>query len=289
MQTHPLNEKAQEAFKYIESLWYCPIYIGLYGSQNYWLDIYDDDYTSDVDWKCIILPTLDDLISNSKPVSTVIQFEWWQIDLKDIRSFVDSVVKCNVNFLEILTTEYYYSRYEEFPLRKYVAWLMKEMWQLYLKACFGMMREKEKALRHPYPTTLTRLEKFWYDPKQFHHIARLHILMQRYIDCANKDFIWNIASFYHFWWEKEMLINIKKGEIRNEDVDKQVELLMLSAFKLRNSYTTPMEFTTKEEMIKSAQDLIRNEIIWAIHSTKQWKTSETPPSQSDSVNAAETQ
>ena len=39
------------------------------GSQNYGLDIYSDEYWSDIDTKCIILPNLDDIILNKKPIS----------------------------------------------------------------------------------------------------------------------------------------------------------------------------------------------------------------------------
>lgn len=43
----------------------------LQGSQNYGLDEYSDEYTSDVDTKSIILPSLDDFIYNRTPVSKV--------------------------------------------------------------------------------------------------------------------------------------------------------------------------------------------------------------------------
>ena len=45
------------------------VYIALQGSQNYNLDYYTEEYTSDVDTKAIILPTLEDIILNEKPTS----------------------------------------------------------------------------------------------------------------------------------------------------------------------------------------------------------------------------
>ncbi len=59
---------------YVLSLGYNVYYIAVYWSQNYWLDIHDEGYQSDTDYKCIIIPTLDDLIRNSKPVSRVVDF-----------------------------------------------------------------------------------------------------------------------------------------------------------------------------------------------------------------------
>lgn len=256
-----IHQKTLEALRHVESLGYRPIYIGLYGSQNYWLDLDEPDYKSDLDWKCLILPTIEDLVKNSKPVSTVIAFEWWQIDLKDIRSFVDSFVKCNVNFLEIFTTEFYYCTNNEIlALRKMVPQLMKEMWFLYIKACYWMIKEKEAALRHPYPTTKHRLDKYGYDPKQFHHIARLLLLMKRYEKCESKDFIFNVAWFTHHWDEADALISYKKWDIPNQDIDKIVKEMIEQASEIV-SHNRTMTFDAKEQTIQFAHDLIINEII----------------------------
>lgn len=262
-----IHQKTLEALRHVESLGYRPIYIGLYGSQNYWLDLDEPDYKSDLDWKCLILPTIEDLVKNSKPVSTVIQFEWWQIDLKDIRSFVDSFVKCNVNFLEIFTTEFYCcTNNEVLALRKMVPQLMKEMWFLYLKACYGMIKEKEAALRHPYPTTKHRLDKYGYDPKQFHHIARLLALMQRYESCEAKDFIFNVAWFTHFWSEWERLISYKKWTVPDAYIDEMVNKMVAEASEIA-SRTRNMTFDAKEKTIQLAHNLIINEIIQWIKET----------------------
>ena len=60
-----LNRHYEEAKK----LGYEIFALVLQGSQNYGLDIYRDDYKSDVDTKLIVLPTLDDLIEERKPIS----------------------------------------------------------------------------------------------------------------------------------------------------------------------------------------------------------------------------
>lgn len=95
-------------------------------------------------------------------------------------------------------------------LRKMVEPLMKEMGALYLKACYGMMKEKEAALRHPYPSTKHKVEKYGYDPKQYHHIARLALLIERYVECERKHYIFKLTTFSHFGNEQEKLIKIKK-------------------------------------------------------------------------------
>ena len=60
-----LNRHYEEA----KQLGYEIFALVLQGSQNYGLDIYRDDYKSDVDTKLIVLPTLDDLIEERKPIS----------------------------------------------------------------------------------------------------------------------------------------------------------------------------------------------------------------------------
>lgn len=132
-----------------------------------------------MDYKAIIIPTLDQIITNSKPLSTSYEFEGGLIDCKDIRAYVESAVKCNINFIEILNTDLYVG---DKTIRKFFLPLQEQLGQLFLKACYGMMLEKVEALRHPYPSTISKIEKFGYDPKQLHHIVRLSILMRRFAD-----------------------------------------------------------------------------------------------------------
>ena len=44
----------------------------------------------------------------------------------------------------------------------------------------GMALEKQKAMEHPYPATMDKIEAFGYDPKQLHHALRLREFMTRY-------------------------------------------------------------------------------------------------------------
>lgn len=197
-----LNEKVAEAKKYLEWLGYNVAFIGIYGSQNYWLDIYTDDYTSDIDYKAVIVPNLDDLVYNSKPKSTSLSYEDWLIDLKDIRVFTETLTKCNPAYIETLYTPY--SIYTE-DYKKIIderESLVSEMWALLLKASYWMIKEKEKAFSHPYPSIKDKIDKYWYDPKQLHHIVRLFLLMKHYI--YNDEYDMNT------WKEDELLMDIFK-------------------------------------------------------------------------------
>lgn len=234
---------------YISSLGYNVYYIAVYWSQNYWLET----ELSDVDYKCMIIPTLDDLIRNSKPVSRVVDFEGWQIDVKDIRSYVESAVKCNCNFLEILYTPYFECSDEYPTIRNFLPELMREMGAFYIRACYGMMLEKYSALRHPYPSTAEKIEKFWYDPKQLHHIVRLAILIKRYTDGVFPDFI-------HIEEERDMLIAIKRWETPDSEVDALAQYNLEIAKTLRDSYTVEPTFNTKYAFIELSYSIIKNHL-----------------------------
>lgn len=75
----------------------------LYGSQNYGCG----DEWSDIDSKVIILPTFEDFCLKTKLISREIHLDNGEhIDIKDIRLMRENFLKQNINYLEILFTEY---------------------------------------------------------------------------------------------------------------------------------------------------------------------------------------
>ena len=90
-----------------ESFQYFPrdkiVGIFLQGSQNYGLDL----PSSDVDTKLIVIPTFEEIVFNKQPHSTThIRKNEEHIDFKDIRLYMQTFRKQNLNFLEILFTKY---------------------------------------------------------------------------------------------------------------------------------------------------------------------------------------
>ena len=158
----------------------------LQGSQNYNLDIYNSEYKSDVDTKAIILPSFDDFCCCKSPISTTHERENKEhIDLKDIRTIFENFKKQNVNFIEILFTDYFVvpSRYYDcyMQLRNLAERLAHCHPAKTLRAMAGMSMEKKTALCHPYPTIKWKIDKWGYDGKQLHHIIRINDFMKRYI------------------------------------------------------------------------------------------------------------
>lgn len=78
--------------------------IFLYGSQNYGTETED----SDVDTKAIIIPTFEELVFN-RPVSKELTLPNNEhCEVKDIREIVNNFRKQNINFIEILYTDYFW-------------------------------------------------------------------------------------------------------------------------------------------------------------------------------------
>lgn len=176
-----LDARLSRVGDYVGKLGYHPVYVSLHGSQNYGLDVFTEEYQSDFDYKCIILPTLQELVNNSKPVSTVVDFEGGQIDIKDIRTFIETATKMNPSYLEVLVTPFY-KVFDEggwiYNIRDMVSILMSEMGLLFAKACYGMFLEKKRAMEHPYPTIAHKIAKWGYDGKQTHHMYRLLLMLR---------------------------------------------------------------------------------------------------------------
>lgn len=154
----------------------------LQGSQNYGLD-YEG---SDVDTKLIVVPSFKDICLNRKPVSTThVRANDEHTDWKDIRLYMETFRKQNLNFLEILFTPFYI-----------VNPIYQEQWNRLLehreeiarmnpyravKSMKGIALEKYHAMEHPYPTKLDLIEKYGFDGKQVHHLIRVDDYLDRYI------------------------------------------------------------------------------------------------------------
>lgn len=184
----------------------------LQGSQNYELDIYSDEYKSDIDAKAIIIPSFDDIVLNRKPISTTLVLENNEhIELKDIRIMKDMWVKQNISYIELLYTKYIIYDDNKWGTMLYTLLNMRDKISnidknQFLKCIKGMSMEKLKALEHPYPTIKDKIDKYGYDPKQLHHIMRLAEFVNRYLE-EDIDLVNCYVSV-----DKELLLDVKLGK-----------------------------------------------------------------------------
>ncbi len=195
-----LADAIEESIAKVKDMGYTPIYAANYGSHNYNLHINLDEYQSDIDTKVIILPTLEELVNNSMPISTTIDISTGQCDIKDIRAFVPTLMKANIQFLEILAAQVFWINPD---FEKEIIWmtthlddLVQESKNELLKSIRGMCFEKQKALCHPYPTIKWKIDKWGYDGKQLHHIFRLYDFIQAY-------FYKNLTFRYSLWYDND--------------------------------------------------------------------------------------
>ncbi len=210
-----INNRIQEHYDYLKSKGYEVVFLALQGSQNYGLDIYDEDYMSDVDTKAIVLPSFEDFVYNKEPKSKTIVLENNEhIDVKDIRVMFENYKKQNINFVETLFTEFKIinPKYKELvkPLFDNAEEIAHINYNQALRCMSGMSMEKLKALQHPYPATKDKIDKYGYDPKQLHHILRMNDFIKKYSSGVPfKDCLISKRSQY--------LIAIKKGVLSEDE------------------------------------------------------------------------
>lgn len=217
------------------------------GSQNYGLDIYTDEYKSDIDTKAIVIPSLEDVVLNKKPISTThILYNNEHLDIKDIRLYFDNFKKQNINFIEIL-----------FACAKYINPEYKDLYDLLeknreeiahynsnqaLRCMAGMSMEKKKALCHPYPTLIDKIEKYGYDGKQLHHIIRMYDFITAYAHNENFEFCLTFQPHY-----KEM-IKAKLNEYTLEEALKIADHFDTLTKKIKDNYLKPQDEIDKDAL-----------------------------------------
>ena len=170
--------RVKEHYDYLVAAGYDVVFTALQGSQNYGLDEYSDDYCSDVDTKSMILPSFDDFAKNKQPVSKVEILENEEhAEVKDIRVMFEMFKKENISYIELLYSDYIIINPEYEELIKVIFERRNEIatadTKQFLKCIAGMAYEKDKALCHPYPGIIDKIERYGYDGKQLSHCCRL--------------------------------------------------------------------------------------------------------------------
>lgn len=217
------------------------------GSQNYGLDIYTDEYKSDIDTKAIVIPSLEDVVLNRKPISTThILPNNEHLDIKDIRLYFDNFKKQNINFIEIL-----------FACAKYINPEYKDLYNLLernrekiahynvnqaLRCMAGMSMEKRKALCHPYPSLIDKIEKYGYDGKQLHHIIRMNNFIFGYGE--GKTF----KECLTYLPNKEQMIKAKLNQYSLEEALKLAEDFDNDTKQLKDTYLKPQDEINKKAL-----------------------------------------
>ena len=239
-----IMKRVQEHYDFLKDKGYEIVFLALQGSQNYDLDIYDSEYTSDIDTKAVVLPSFEDFVYSKEPASKTIVLENNEhIDVKDIRVMFENYKKQNINYLETLFTEFKIinDNYKELiqPLFDSAELIAHLNYNQALRCMAGMSMEKLKALKHPYPTIKDKIEKYGYDPKQLHHILRMNLFIKDYVEC--KSFKQCLKST-----QKEYLIDIKKGILPESKATELAEKTNENTRNIMNFNLLKIESVDKE-------------------------------------------
>ena len=251
-----VRKRVNGHYNEVTSLGYNVVGVFLQGSQNYNLQ-YEN---SDVDTKAILLPSFEDFCLNRAPTSTTHICENNEhIDLKDIRLMFDCFKKQNVNFVEILFTKYRVVN----PKYKEIVQLLfdnKELIAHYnnyaaVNCMTGLSMEKYKALEHPYPATIDKIEKYGYDGKQLCHLVRINEFMKRYIQ--GTPYAECLVSKI-----PEYLINLKRNTVPLEEARILADLYNKETKAIKDTY---ME-TTSLLVNKEVEEILNKVLVELIKS-----------------------
>lgn len=176
--------------------------IAVNGSHNYDLST----PASDVDTKFLTIPSLDQLLYKS-PTNYlhVMRDNGEHTEVKDIRSYVHTMLKQNINFVETLYAQVVYvnPKYQQY-------WDMMVDMRDTISSCNpiaavkcmqGMAHQKRKDMVTETPGRAESIRLFGYDKKSFHHIVRLSCFAGRYMrgdnytDCLTNPDLPDLKSF----------------------------------------------------------------------------------------------
>ena len=235
-----LRDHYEEALEYFDESRIVGIF--LQGSQNYGLD-YEG---SDIDTKLIVLPTFEDIAFNKRPVSTThVRANDEHIDFKDLRLYMQTFRKQNLNFLEILFTEF-----------KIVNPLYEPMWNVLvehreeiarynefqaIKSMKGIAMEKYHAMEHPYPSKLDIIAKWGYDLKQLHHLLRVEEYIGRYIDGEKYEDCLRPHC-------PEYLVSVKRGRYDLDNARVIGKTAIENVIRIADAFTKTVENVGKPEV-----------------------------------------
>lgn len=249
-------DRVQEHFEEAKTLFLEDRIVGcfLQGSQNYQLEL----PTSDVDTKLIVVPTFRDIALVNKPVSTTyVRANDEHIDLKDIRLYCETFRKQNLNFLEILFTDYFIVNplYEKQWNRLVEAREAIARMNPYraVKSMKGIALEKFHAMEHPYPTKLDLIKKYGFDGKQVHHLIRVDDYLTRYIkgECYKDCLLPSKNLVPH-------MMEYKRHEVPLEVARREAKEVLAHVEKIADDFCSNCEDREDPEMRELLQDVSYN-------------------------------
>lgn len=206
--------------------------IFLQGSQNYGLDTLN----SDIDTKLIVTPRVKELALNEQSISrTHVRDNEEHTDWKDVRLYMETFRKQNLNFLEILFTDFYWINpiYEHewnrlVAMREDIAHMNPGRAVMSMK---GLAQTKYKNIERFHPTHADIFEKYHYNPKEVSHLVRIRDYIDRYITGESyKSCMTPKGEMF------DLIMNLKLGKYSLEEVRKIADENITHIEKVADKY-----------------------------------------------------
>lgn len=229
--------------------------ICLQGSQNYGMA----DAESDVDTKLLLIPDLQDLVLNKSAISHTLEMPDNQehVDCKDIREYFKIFRKSNINFVEILFTDYWIVNHKYYDLWAELRYRAEDLARINPYAAVscmkGMALEKYNALTHEYPSRMEWIKKFGYDPKQLAHLLRINYFIEQYtIGVSYKSCIYPTdKEFVNY------LINVKRNGVGSlEEAKTLAEKTLNNIMEIADWYRNIRENKNDEKLDNFLNDIL---------------------------------
>ena len=228
-------------------------FLALYGSQNYGLDTKN----SDVDTKGLIIPSFKQLARSESTINSIIVTDRDEhVEIKDCYSMINNFWKQNINFLEILFTEYVILNEDYLEEWQALINLREEIARFdelkAIKSMVGTAKQKFKHLCTPHESVKRLIEIYGYDGKQLSNIMRLNNFMCNYI----KGFSFEECLTMHFPFSKDSLMAAKMQIYNCDTAKKMAELTTISMNNMADDYIKTKTFSKNEKVKKEVEDII---------------------------------
>lgn len=179
VRTERICKRLKEDYIFLSSQ-YDVLGVFLFGSQNYETDLPD----SDIDVKAIVMPPVTNLLIGNGVVNETHKRDNGELTVFDIRSMHNNIKKVNINFLEILYTDWRIinPRYSSLwmpmiNLREDIAFHNK---RAAMECIYGCALNKFDKVFKKVPSNVKRIETAGYDYKAWSDILRFQTMMSRY-------------------------------------------------------------------------------------------------------------
>lgn len=252
-------------WKFVESKGYEVVAIFLQGSQNYNQDIYDEIYRSDIDAKCFVIPSFEDLIKGKSMVSKTYVFgDGSHVEVKDIRLCIDLWTKANPSYLELLCTEYYLidvCMWDILEMRDEI--LNMNKLKLY-KAILGTMEQKRARIYKPRESTEEKNDLYGYDSKELSHLIRYYAMMVDLVDGYSLVDIYPMKTpesqrRYELSLRTKINNDLFTYEEAKEMADKFIDIAERK-YKTITPHENTMRDKTKEKLSEYVYDIVERKV-----------------------------